>query len=116
MNVTYGIMLCHDMDFAIPWIQLHIHGFHWMDRLFSPRSLLRHQREREREMRHLIGHKSDSEPDSFCSKHTIGFSELHTNWITIISQNVICVVILLICKRPLTQDRDTEHGHREKIL
>ncbi len=51
MNVTTSIMLCHDMDFAIPWIPLHIHGFHWMDRqrLFSPWSLLRHQRERERE-------------------------------------------------------------------
>ncbi len=32
MNVTTGIVLCHDMDFAIPWIPLHIHGFHWMDR------------------------------------------------------------------------------------
>ncbi len=64
----------------------------WTDKdFFPPRSLLRHQRERDAR---LIGHKSDSEPDSF-SKHTIGFSELHTNWITIISQNVICVVILL---------------------
>ncbi len=93
MNVTTGIMLCHDMDFAIPWIPLHIHGFHWMDRQkkFPAVIILRHQREMPR----LIGHKSDSEPDSFCSKHTIGFSELHTNWITIISQTVICVVILL---------------------
>ncbi len=89
MNVTTGIMLCHDMDFAIPWIPLHIHEFHWMDR----QRLLRHQRERE--MPRLIRHKSDSEPESFCSKHTIGFSDLHTNWITIISQTVICVVILL---------------------
>ncbi len=50
INVTTGIMLCHDVDFAIPWIQLHIHGFHWMasQRFFPPRSLLR-QRERERD-------------------------------------------------------------------
>ncbi len=33
MNVTTGIMLCHDMHFAIP---LHIHGFHWMDRQRYP--------------------------------------------------------------------------------
>ncbi len=32
INVTTSIMLCHDMDFAIPWVPLHIHGFHWMDR------------------------------------------------------------------------------------
>ncbi len=99
MNVTTGIMLCHDMDFAIPWIPLHIHGFHWMDRqrFFPPRGryCVIREREREREMPRLTGQKSDSEPDSFCSKHTIGFSELHTNWITIISQTVICVVILL---------------------
>ncbi len=36
MNVTTGIMLCHDMDFAIQWIPLHIHGFHWMDNDFFP--------------------------------------------------------------------------------
>ncbi len=64
----------------------------WTDKDFFPRG--RYCVIREREMPRLIGHKSDSEPDSF-SKHTIGFSELHTNWITIISQNVICVVILL---------------------
>ncbi len=52
------------------------------------------ERERERDIPRLIGHKSDSEPDSF-APNTIGFSELHTNWITIISQTVICVVILL---------------------
>ncbi len=47
MNVTTGTMLCHDMDFAIPWILLHIHGFHWMDRqIFFPPL---HQRERDRD-------------------------------------------------------------------
>ncbi len=66
----------------------------WTDKDYFPRGYYCIIRERERCPR-LIGHKSDSEPDSFCSKHTIGFSELHTNWITIISQNVICVVILL---------------------
>ncbi len=25
INVTTGIVLCHDMDFAILWIPLHIH-------------------------------------------------------------------------------------------
>ncbi len=49
MNVTTGIMLCHDMDFAIPWIPLHIHGFHWMDRQrFFPRGHYCVIRERER--------------------------------------------------------------------
>ncbi len=47
---------------------------------------------RESEMPRLISHKS--EPNRFSSKHMIDFLELHTNWITIISQNVICVVIL----------------------
>ncbi len=50
INVTTGIMLCHDMDFAIPWIPLHIHGFHWMDRqnIFSHRGHYFVIRERER--------------------------------------------------------------------
>ncbi len=43
INVTTSIMLCHDMDFAIP---LHIHGFRWMDRRRFFPSLLHHQRER----------------------------------------------------------------------
>ncbi len=25
-------MLCHDMDFAIPWIPLNINEFHWLHR------------------------------------------------------------------------------------
>ncbi len=42
-NLTTGFMLCHDMAFAIPWIPLHIHGFHWMDKdFFPPRPLLHH--------------------------------------------------------------------------
>ncbi len=77
-------MLCHDMDFAIPWIPLHIHGFHWMEIFFSAvvNASSEREREREREMPCLIGHKT--EKDSFCSKLTIGFSDLHTNWIKII--------------------------------
>ncbi len=48
MNVTTSIMLCHDMDFAIPWIPLHIHGFHCMDRQrFFPRGHYCVIRERE---------------------------------------------------------------------
>ncbi len=51
MNMTTGIMLCHNMDFAIPWIPLHINGLHWMDRerVVFPHGSYCFIRERERE-------------------------------------------------------------------
>ncbi len=70
---------------AMIWILLYCgYRYIFMDfigwRFFSPQLLMHHRRERE--MPRLIRHKT--EKDSFCSKHTIGFSELHTNWIKII--------------------------------
>ncbi len=44
----------------------------WTDKDFFS-AVITASPEREREMPRLIGYKSDSEPDSFCSKHTIGF-------------------------------------------
>ncbi len=97
INVT--IMLCHDMDFGhvtYSWISLD-----GQTKIFSS---LHHQRERERR---LIGHKS--EPDIFCSKHTIGSSDLHTNWITIISHNLINIAKSVHRTETQSTDRKREN-------
>ncbi len=63
-------------DFASPaWIPLHIHGFHWKDKDFFPHGRYCVIRERDR----CPAWADINQSRYFCSKHTIGFSELHTN-------------------------------------
>ncbi len=103
------------MDFAIPWIPLNIHEFHWMDRqrfsfLFPVAVTASSERERDALLeRPQIG--TWFLLQTLFIFWLISIPEWHTNCIIIVYQNVICVEI---CKSLLTKDRDAEHRHKER--